>query len=136
MKEELPAYQHCFIYRSYKMQRCWQRCSVILLLPLILSFSLIACRNKTLPNQDMIDLLKISKGNDYSPDNIFCPEAKVKFCDSIIENASDNNTINGALSNKANALLQLGEEQKAIDIYQDLLGKIPPGNLDQKQSVL
>lgn len=136
MKERLPVYQHCYIYRSYKMQRCWQRCSVILLLPFILSFSLIACRNKTLPNQNMIDLLKISKENDYSSDNVFCPEAKVQFCDSIIENASDNNTINGALSNKANALLQLGEEQKAIDIYQDLLAKIPPGDLDQKQSVL
>jgi tetratricopeptide (TPR) repeat protein len=41
-----------------------------------------------------------------------------------------------ALNKKSNALLQLGEEQKAIDIYQDLLNKIPPGNLDQRQSVM
>ena len=45
----------------------------------------------------------------------------LNFCDSVINNSSDKNAITKALTKKANALLQLGEEQKAIDIYQDLL---------------
>ena len=60
----------------------------------------------------------------------------VKFCDSVLHNSSDKNAVTEALSKKANALLQLGEEQKAIDIYQDLLNKISAGNLEQRQSIL
>lgn len=95
-----------------------------------------SCRQKALPNQDMIDLLKAAKKYDYNHDNIFSPGAIVEFCDSIIHNAPGENEITEALNKKANALLQLGEEQKAIGIYQDLPNKIPPGNLDQRQSVM
>ncbi len=84
----------------------------------------------------MIDLLKASEKYDNNPNNIFCPEAVIKSCDSILHNSSDENVATEALNKKANALLQLGEEQKAIDIYQDLLNKIPYGNLDQRQSVM
>ena len=84
----------------------------------------------------MIDLLKAAEKYDNNPDNVFCPEAMVKFCDSVLDNSSDKDVIMQALNKKANALLQLGEEQKAIDIYQDLLNKIPHGNIDQRQSVM
>ena len=84
----------------------------------------------------MIDLLKTAEKYDNNPNNIFCPEAMVKSCDSILDNSSDNVVLMQALNKKANALLQLGEEQKAIDIYQDLLNKMPHGNLDQRQSVM
>jgi hypothetical protein len=102
----------------------------------ILPLFFISCRHQSLPNQEMIDLLKASEKYDHNPDNIFCPEAIVKSCDSILNSSSDKNVITEALSKKANALLQLGEEQKAIDIYQDLLNKISHGNVDQRQSVM
>jgi tetratricopeptide (TPR) repeat protein len=84
----------------------------------------------------MIDLLKASVKYEYNHDNIFSPGAIAEFCDSVIHNSSDENVVMEALNNKANAFLQLGEEQKAIDIYQDILNKIPAGNLDQQQSVM
>ncbi len=136
MKEKRSAHHHFSVNHSWYLHRRWGHLPFLALLLLFLFLSFISCRNKTLPNQDMIDLLKIAKENDNNPGNVFSPEAKLKFCDSVIENSSDKNTINGALNNKASALLQLGEEQKAITIYHDLLTKIPPGNLDQKQSVM
>ncbi len=84
----------------------------------------------------MIDLLKTAEKNDFNQDNVFSPEAKVKYCDSIINHSSDENMIADALNKKANALLQLGEEQKAIDVFQNLLRKIPQGNIEQKEAVL
>jgi hypothetical protein len=82
----------------------------------------------------MIDLLKAGEIHYNNANNIFCPEAMVKLCDSIVNNSSDKTAIMQALNKKANAYLQLGEEQKAIDIFQDVLKKIPPGNFDQKHS--
>jgi tetratricopeptide (TPR) repeat protein len=83
----------------------------------------------------MIDLLKNAEKNYQSPANVFSPEAVVKYSDSIIHNSSDKDVVTKARNNKANALLELGEEQKAIDIFQDLLGRTK-GNLDQRQSIL
>ena len=102
----------------------------------IIPFFFISCGYKALPNQDMIDLLKTAEKYDYNPGNVFSAGAVVEFYDSVLDNSSDKNVITEALSKKANALLQLGEEQKAIDIYKDLLDKIPYGNIDQRQSVM
>ena len=77
---------------------------------------LISCKHKVLPNQYMIDLLKDARGKDSNANNVFSAGAMVKFCDSVIHNSSDENAITNALTKKANALLQLGEEQKAIDL--------------------
>ena len=95
-----------------------------------------SCKHKPLPNQAMIDLLKKIEKYNSSPENMFSPESVVKFSDSIINNSSDEEVLIKALDNKANALLQLGEEQKAIDIFEDVLKKIPAGNIDQRQSVM
>lgn len=108
--------------------------SSLLLFTLLLFF--VSCKQKKLANQDMIDLLKAAEKYDYNPGNVFSPGAIMKFCDSVIHNSPDENVIMEVLSKKANALLQLGEEQKAINIYQDLLNKIPRGNLDQRQPVM
>ncbi|HVY76033.1 MAG TPA: CRTAC1 family protein [Puia sp.] len=108
--------------------------STILLFALLLSFA--SCQHKAaLPNQYMIDLLKESADYDHNPLNPFSPEAKLNSCDSIINNASDQAVINQALHDKANALLQMGKEQDAIDILQGLLDKISPGLIDQRQPI-
>ena len=37
---------------------------------------------------------------------------------------------------KANALLQLGQEQKAIDVFEDMLNKTPPSEFGQRRSIM
>jgi hypothetical protein len=95
----------------------------------------ISCKPKTHPNQAMVDLLKEAEKNYNSPDNVFSPDAVVKYCDSILKNSSDENEKIKALNRQAKAFLELGQEQKTIDIYNDLLGKTK-GDLDQRQAIL
>jgi hypothetical protein len=83
----------------------------------------------------MIDLLKTAEKNYQNPENVFSPEAVVKYTDSVINNSSGEDLITKARYQKANAFLELGEEQKAIDIYNDLLTKTK-GDLDLRQSIL
>ncbi|HVU53402.1 MAG TPA: CRTAC1 family protein [Puia sp.] len=98
----------------------------------------VACKgkDKPLPNQEMIDLLKDAREYDDNPANIFAPAAIVRSCDSVLDKTSDEEVRTNALNRKAGALLQLGEEQKAIGIYQDLLDKISPGRLDQRAMIM
>src|SRR6185312_11069276 len=91
-----------------------------------LSAAFISCKQKELPNQSMIDLLKSAEKFDYNADNVFSPAAVMERCDSIIKNSADKNLVTDALVKKANALLQLGDEQKAIDVLNDVFVKIPP----------
>ena len=107
----------------------------ILVFAFLLPILFFSCKQKPLPNQAMIDLLKEAERNNQNPENVFSPETVVKYTDSIINNSSDAYVVTNALDRKANALLQLGKEQKAIDIFQDLLGKTK-GNLDERQSIL
>jgi len=106
-----------------------------LLLFLALS-SLFSCKDGHLPNQEMINLLKVSAREDHNRENVFAPEAMIEYCDSILQNGGEDNVRRTALSKKANALLQLGKEQKAIDIYQGLLDKLSPGDIEQRQRVM
>ena len=98
-------------------------------------FLSVSCKEKKSANQYMVDLLKESKIAFYNPENPFSPEAVVKYADSVIQNSSDENLKTEVLTRKAHALLELGEEQKAIDIYQKLLQKTQ-GDLVQRQSLL
>jgi hypothetical protein len=106
------------------------------LLLLFLLIGMAACKDNHLPNQEMIDLLKVSARFDHNHENVFSPEAMIEYCDSILSKASDDNARRAALSKKAGALLQLGQEQKAIDIYQGLLAKISLGDIEQRQPVI
>ena len=95
-----------------------------------------SCRHHPLPNQEMIDLLKVSAKTDHNHNNVFSPEAMIEYCDSLLDQNPNEEARSEALSRKANALLQLGEEQKAIDIFRQMLDKIPLGLIDQRQRVL
>src|SRR5690349_7150 len=93
-----------------------------------------ACKDKSrpLPNQEMIDLLKESAKTDHNHENVFSPEAVIGYCDSILNADPTEEVRVKTLDKKAEALLQLGEEQKAIEIFQGLLDKISLGNLEQR----
>jgi tetratricopeptide (TPR) repeat protein len=112
------------------------KCDLVrFLLAFVVSILFFSCKQKPLPNQGMIDLLKTAEKNYQNPENLFSPEAVVKYTDSVINNSSGEDLITKARYQKANAFLELGEEQKAIDIYNDLLTKTK-GDLDLRQSIL
>ena len=52
-------------------------------------FSLISCKRKVHPNQEMIDLLSKAEKNYENRENVFSPSTVVKYCDSIIESSAD-----------------------------------------------
>ncbi len=111
-------------------------CPPLFLLLTVSIFCFMSCKQKPLPNQAMIDLLKTEEKYSNTHENPFAPEAMVKFCDSVINNSSDQNAVITALDKKANALLELGQEQQAIDIFQEVLNKIPRGYIDQRQPIM
>jgi hypothetical protein len=85
--------------------------------------AIISCTDKPLPNQEMIDLLQSAEKSAYSPENTFCPEAVLAFTDSALRGSLTNEEIIQIKTRKANALLELGEEQKAIDVLEEMLAK-------------
>ncbi|MBK5271318.1 MAG: VCBS repeat-containing protein, partial [Bacteroidia bacterium] len=95
-----------------------------------------SCNNKPLPNQEMIDLLRKAAQYENNPQNPFSPEAVIKFSDSVINTSSSEQAIFGASMNKANALLQLGNEQEAIDAFEKLLKKISPLDFEKRMHVM
>ena len=84
----------------------------------------------------MIDLLKTEEKYNDNPGNIFAPVAIIRLCDSVLNNSSDNSAMTKALKDKAGAFLNLGEEQKAIDIFHNLLKQMSRSNIDQRFSVM
>jgi tetratricopeptide (TPR) repeat protein len=89
-----------------------------------------------LPNQEMIDLLQsISKYED-NQENPFSPEAVLQFADSLLNTSIAHDDIMKIKYRKADALLQLGEEQKAIDVLQDMLAKTSPFEYDRRKSIM
>jgi len=83
----------------------------------------------------MITLLESAAKYENNPENIYCPEAMVKLCDSILNNSSTDTDLVKAKYDKANALLQLGEEQKAAEIYEYLLNKTSPGDFEHRRQI-
>src|SRR4051812_21896462 len=79
---------------------------IFLFLLVMFSAFFISCKQKPLPNQYMIDLLREAKENDSNVNNVFSPGAILKNCDSVIDHSSDENVLTAALVKKGNALLQ------------------------------
>jgi len=98
--------------------------------------SFLSCKHKPTPNQTMIKLLQAAEKYEFNAENVFCPEAVIELSDSIINASSVENDISKALYNKANALLQLGEEQKAIDIFEGLLNKTSVTDFEHRPQLL
>ena len=88
------------------------------ILPLLL---IVACNSTTSPNKEMASLLqKVSKDVNV-PDNTFCPEAQKAHFDSLIAVTHEPYQLMDLKSSLGMAYLKLGEEQKAIDVYEGLL---------------
>src|SRR6266496_2312295 len=102
----------------------------------ILLFLLVSCKNKRLPNQEMIDLLQSTDKYEDNQENIFSPEAVLKFTDSLLVAPPADADIMEIKYRKAIALLHLGEEQKSVDVFEDILSKIPPFEFEKRISIM
>ena len=88
-------------------------------------FLLFSCAHQLSRNQGMIDLLSDIEKQEFSPQNEFCPEAKMIFYDSSLKTAStivDSANLGFLI---AKAFLELGKEEKAIEFCRNLLQRIP-----------
>ena len=97
-------------------------CTLILLLG--------SCKD-TPPNQEMIDLLQSIDKSENNPENTFYPEAILRFNDSLLNSPMADDVMK-IKYRKANALLQLGQEQKAIDVFQEMLTQTPASEIRQR----
>jgi tetratricopeptide (TPR) repeat protein len=102
-------------------------CTLLLLLS--------SCRN-THPNQEMIDLLQSIDKYEDNPENDFSPEAILRSSDSLLNASPAKNEVIQIKYRKANALLELGQEQKAIDVFQDMLTNTPTSDDGQRKFLM
>jgi hypothetical protein len=105
-----------------------------LLLGLLVLFN--SCKNQSLPNQEMIDLLHVSYQNAHSSENPFCPEAVVPHTDSLLNSAGKGTDVMGITIRKGNALLELGQEQKAVEVFEQLLRKTSLLDFDRRTVIM
>jgi hypothetical protein len=84
----------------------------------------------------MIDLLQSTAKYEENQENIFSPEAVLKFTDSLLVAPPADADIMRIKYRKAMALLQLGEEQKSVDVFKEILNKISPFEFDQRRAIM
>ncbi|MES1159153.1 MAG: FG-GAP-like repeat-containing protein [Bacteroidota bacterium] len=95
-----------------------------------------SCRNKPVPNQEMISLLQSVDASEDNRENIFCPEAALRYADSLLHTSPGSAEQVTLQLARANALLQLGQEQKAVAVLESLLAGVSPGDVEQKNRVM
>lgn len=84
----------------------------------------------------MISLLSTIAATENDPRNTFASEAKYKFYDSLLKASvlyADSAT---AQYGKASTLLELGEEEKAIAIFEEMLQRLPHWMIDSKKAII
>ena len=99
---------------------------------------LASCMGHTSSNEDMLKLLASVEKKVHCPKNVFCPEAKLEFYDSLLKVVRSENDRNGAEYNIGNTYLELGNEQQAVTILETLLHRvsIPGHDLEEQKIVM
>src|SRR5476651_809453 len=92
---------------------------------LVLSLGLIAsCQESS--HQQMVKILAEEGKKNYNNFNVNCPEAQLAYCDSDLRTRTDQGDINFLNYVKASLLIKVGQEQKAVSIYQNLIDRMDP----------
>ncbi|HEY6504033.1 MAG TPA: CRTAC1 family protein [Chitinophagaceae bacterium] len=84
----------------------------------------------------MVSLLQAAEKYDQHAENMFSAEAILRFCDSVLNTSSQQMTLEEAKYRKGLALLQLGEEGKAIEVYKELLNNVSMGEFDKRRQIM
>ncbi len=80
----------------------------------------VSCKQKPSSHEQMVTILKQFRKESFSPHNEFHPQAKLKYTDSLLRVSRNRNEIAYCKYLKAHVLLELGEEEKSLDIYRDV----------------
>src|SRR5436190_8987383 len=96
-------------------------------------FLLISCSNEVSPNKEMIDLLSAIDKSGYNPKNAFNAEAKLNYYDSLFKTAKDKDGADTLENLVALTLLELGNEEKAVETGEDLIRKIPVYEIEKRK---
>ena len=84
----------------------------------------------------MIDLLKSIDKYEDDPENPFSPEAILRLNDSLLNTPLAKPAVMKFKYRKATALLQLGQEQKAVAVFQELLNETPASEPGQRSFLM
>ena len=108
---------------------------------LIVFFSLlvslfVSCKNKSQPNREMTELLQSTDKYEDNQENTFSPEAVLRFTDSLLNASPSGDEVMKIKYRKASALLQLGEEQKAVDLFEEILSNTSRFEFDRRLSIM
>lgn len=103
----------------------------IISLLIIIFFS---CRQQATlsSNTEMIQLLASIAKSETDKDNDFSAEAKLDFYDSLLNSFPDKQDSAVAAYFKGITLLQMGNEQNSINIFETLLKELPPYEKEKK----
>lgn len=103
------------------------------ILPLLL---IAGCRSAPSSNEEMVSLLqKVSKEVSVAG-NPFCPEAQHAHFDSLIRVTHDPYALFELKNSLGMTYLKMGQEEKAIGLYEGLLKTGPEGNVFDKDKAL
>lgn len=95
----------------------------------LISVLYLACQNQHASHQDMIELLHKTKSNQSDVNNVFAAKTHLIYYDSLLKASYSRIDEVNFTQGKAHALLQLGEEQKAIDLLKNLILKYNQQNI-------
>lgn len=71
-------------------------------------------------HEEMMEILAKVKKDNFRPDNMFVPQAKIDFIDSLLATPQDAGQVVHFKYLKARALMELGKEDDAIRLYEEV----------------
>lgn len=92
-----------------------------------------SCSNEVSPNREIINLLSEIDKKNYNARNAFCAEAKFKFYDSSFKVAKGKDELITFENLIVLTLLELGNEEKAVRMGEELIKKIPVYDVEKRR---
>jgi tetratricopeptide (TPR) repeat protein len=107
--------------------------AAVKVIALLLTFSLnTSCNKSPSSHQEMIGILQKLNERNNDIANPFRPQGKIAHCDSLLSMAGNGQNPYTLLV-KAPLLLQAGQEQKSVDIYEDLVKRMDSTEVNNMQ---
>lgn len=97
---------------------------------------MISCSNEVAPNREMINLLSGIEKSNYNSQNSFCSEAKLDFYDSSLRVSRGKDDVIVLENLIVLTLLELGNEEKAVKMGEDLVRKIPVYDIEPRKMAM
>jgi hypothetical protein len=97
----------------------------------VIGIAMLFCSCGESSHQQMVRLLSEESKRNYSNANINSPEAQLAHSDSARINVTDQGDINFENYLRASLLVKVGQEEKAVGIYEDLLDRMDPAVSEQ-----